>query len=561
MRLIAALAFLGLVVAPAAPVAPPPVCFPQDMEKQDEPKKQDEPQEQELEIEIVVGKRPANPGGGFMQQDAKFELKQPLALEGVAAKDKAVASAVARGMEYLLNTQLADGTWKFDPKTQVREEVPKNERYFVPTASQTLNKCVTTALCCMALRAHEELAPERVRTAVEKGLPYVIENAPKHDARQYAVWTWSLSIEFLAAEYGRTKDAELKERILTSVRGTVEKLVNGQHAGNARVPAVLPKAVEKAQAKTDASRERGYFGVGPVPEEGGELPGILIGRVEPGQPAAKGGLKKGDRILEVNGVRITGVDHLYEAVAELAPGEAAKVKVLRGAKPAAKRAGSNREDGGWGYYGWMEAATNCSSTALLALEKARTVGVEVPQQCLDRGYAYLAATKMIREGTDEVGFRYTMQDRSDGLDVRASVARVAPCFYALHAGGHAKAAEVEQAVEVFARRRGELDKVLGYPGNHVGKSFFNSAYYFMWSHYYTARALAAVKDGAKRKKHGTTIQEALLKLQRESGTWTDHEAWGQLYGTAMCLMALGELKFVTPGAYRQPVGTLDRREY
>jgi hypothetical protein len=93
----------------------------------------------------------------------------------------------------------------------------------------------------------------------------------------------------------------------------------------------------------------------------------------------------------------------------------------------------------------------------------------------------------------------------------------------------------------------------------VYTSYFNSAYYFLWSHYHTARALSAVKDEAKRRRLGAPIQEALLKHQREAGTWTDHEAWGQLYGTAMALMALGELKFVSPAAYESEIPTLERK--
>ncbi len=557
MRLVALLSIAGFIVAPrvAADEAVPQCCL------QDEPKKQDESKEEEVELEITVGKRPA---AADMQQDSNFELKTPLSLEGVAARDRDVSTAVSRGMLYLLVSQQEDGTWKFEPKHQVREEVPKNERFFVPTATQTLNRTVTTALCCMALRAHEALAPESVRAAVEKALPYVIENAPKHESPQYAVWTWSLSIEFLIGELERTKDAELKEKISKAIGGAVDKLVKGQHGGQARVPSVLPKAVEKPAAKTEeVKKDRGYFGVTPVAEEGSELPGILISTVQRNGPASNAGLKNGDRILEINGVRITGIDHLYQRVAELPVGEPAKVKVLRGAKSAAgkRAAGMNQKDGGWGYYSWMEAATNCTATAVLALEHAKSAGFDVPETTLDRAHGYLLAARMIRDECDEVGFRYTMQDRADGLDVRASVARVAPCFFALNAGGHAKVAEVEKAIEVFVRRRGELDKVLGYPGNHVGKSYFNSAYYFMWSHYYTSRALSAVRNDAKRKQWGASIQEALLKLQRETGTWTDHEAWGQLYGTAMCLMALGELKFVTPGAYAKPLTMLERREY
>lgn len=537
MRLAAA-ALMGLLAVPT-------FCFPQD-----EP----EARPEELDLEVVPVERPAS---ADLQQDRSFKLKEPLTLEGLAAKNDALRDAVAKGMKYLLEQQQEDGTWKFIPKEQVRPEVPKNQQYFVPTASQTLNRVVTTALACMALRAHQELAPDRIDAAVAKALPYVLENAPKHQARQYAVWTWSLSIEFLIGEHARAKADDQKEKILASIKGTVQKLIEGQHPGSSKAAAVLPPAVEKKEE--GPKKRKGFFGVTPTASpEGEDLPGILISGVQRNGPASKAGLKAGDRILEINGVRIQGLEHLYEAVADLPVGEPAKVKVLRGAPkqatPAARNA--NLRDGGWGYYSWMEAATNCTATALLALGRAQEIGIEIPEEVFDRGLGFLATTRMIREGTDEVGYRYTMRDAGDGLDVRATVARVTPCSYALYKGGLLDVTEVERSAEIFARRRGELDKVLGYPGNHVPNSFYNSAYYFMWSHYYTSRALEAVRDTRRRREIGTTIQEALLKLQHEDGTWTDHEAWGRLYGTSMCLVALGELKFLAPEAYTKPAETL-----
>lgn len=575
MRSIALLPLFALVFAPVATPAidDAPLCWlegpAQDEPKKEEPKKEEpkqdgekqEPKEETLELEITVGKRPAS-ADMPMQPDAKFKLKEPLELEGKAAESEALRSALEKGIKYILDTQLEDGTWKFEAKTQIREEVPKNERYFSMTAGDSMNKVVLTSLCCMALRSHEPLAPEKVREAVAKGLEYVIENSRKHEKKTYGVWTWSFSIEFLVSEYNRTKDAELKERIREAVAATVEKLLMNQRAGQVKAPPVLPAMKEAKEEKKEEKSEKGFFGITPNAQDDPEQPGVLVMQVQRNGPASKGGIKANDRILEINGVRITGAEHLYQAVAELVPGETAKVKVLRGAPKTPRRTGAAaREDGGWSYYTWSESAGNCTASAILALHAAKSIGVDIPAAAMDRSLGYLSAMKLLREGTEEVGFRYTMQDRAQALDVRATVARVPACTLALNRWGKAEQKELEAALDIFMRRRGELDKVLGYPGNHVPNSFFNSAYYYYWSHYYVARAIKLVPDARQRAKMATTIQEVLLKNQKD-GTWTDHEAWGRVYGTAMAMMTLGELRWAAEPAYAKPLPSLKvRAEY
>jgi len=564
LPLFASLAF----VVPQESSQTPLYCMPyQDGEKpkQDEPKpdekKQEEPKPEELLLEITVAKRPAS--ADVQQQDPNFKLKEPLSLANKLAEEEALRTALGKGLRYLLEQQQEDGTWKFDPKTQIREEVPKNERYFVPTANDSMNKVVLTSLCCMALRSHEELGPDRIRPAIAKGLEYVIENAPKHTKKTYGVWTWSFAIEFMTSEYKVTKDEALRTRIKESVAATVDRLLQNQRAGVSKPPAVLPKAVKKEPPKEgEQKKEKGYFGITPSPDGFPDVPGILVVTVLANGPASKGGVKKGDRILEINEVRITGIEHLYTMVAELPVNEVAKVKVLRNAPKVAGKApnATTKEDGGWSYYTWSESAGNCTATAINAILDAKEIGVDYPPEAFDRATAYMAAMRLRREGEADEGFRYTMVDAGDGLDVRATVGRIAACTLALQRAGKVDAKELEKTCEIFVRRRGELDKVLGYSGNHVYTSFFNSPYYYFWSHYYSARAIKSLKTEALRKKFGTPVQEALLKNQYEDGTWVDHQAWGRVYGTAMALKALGELRFVAPNAYKKTLPMLKKRE-
>lgn len=57
--------------------------------------------------------------------------------------------------------------------------------------------------------------------------------------------------------------------------------------------------------------------------------GALVGSVEKGGPAAKGGLESGDIILGVNGTEIGSANELPAIIANMAPGETAKLKIWR----------------------------------------------------------------------------------------------------------------------------------------------------------------------------------------------------------------------------------------
>lgn len=540
---------------------------------QDEPAKPEEPKEETVEVEVKVGKRPTN-----VYNMPGFKVKDPLVLEGKAAEIERVRTALAKALKYILDRQGADGAWAFDPRSQLRPEVPRNELGFVRTAGDSMNKIVLTSLACMALRSHEELAPDRIKAAVEKGLQFVIDNAPKHAKAQYGVWTWSFSIEFLAGEYRRSKDESLKARIKDSIKSTADRLLQNQHKGLSELPKLPPKAAKgtgrddsteaASRDKKDRKSNGGYFGVTPSENDDPGKEGALIQGVEPRGPAGTAGLKGGDRIIEIDGVKIESVNQLYDLIDGLVPDQKVKVKVLRQAgaadQPAPRRQGQRQpaargripEDGGWSYY-QMGAMSFCTATAVMALLEAQSIGIDIPQDAIDRGIRFVQASKLRKEGAEEDAFAYSGRARGGPVaDVRASIGRVAVCTLAEFQTGKAKIEDLQDALDTFVRRRGELDRVRGYPGNHFVRSFQNAAYYFLYGHYNSAHALHFLKDEATKVRFGAFVQEALLKIQYEQGTWTDHEAWGQVYGTAMAVMALGELKFVTPEAYKKPIDSL-----
>jgi serine protease Do len=106
------------------------------------------------------------------------------------------------------------------------------------------------------------------------------------------------------------------------------------------IPAASAKPIIDTMIK-GGKVQRGYLGIGrqPVDEDiAGTLGlpkdrGELVNRVEPGGPGEKAGLKQGDVIVAVNGQEVTPEQTLPYLVANVAPGGAAKLNVIRDGKP------------------------------------------------------------------------------------------------------------------------------------------------------------------------------------------------------------------------------------
>jgi serine protease Do len=73
--------------------------------------------------------------------------------------------------------------------------------------------------------------------------------------------------------------------------------------------------------------DRGWLGVGVADDDSGN--GVRVTAVEPGGPAAHGGLRDGDRILTVNGEAVSSALGLIRDVAEIHPGRVARLQLSR----------------------------------------------------------------------------------------------------------------------------------------------------------------------------------------------------------------------------------------
>ena len=90
-------------------------------------------------------------------------------------------------------------------------------------------------------------------------------------------------------------------------------------------------AAELAQLEAGETVEHAYLGVATATPTG-DTAGAEVGEVVQGSPAAKGGLKQGDVVTEIDGEAITDPEELVAAIAADQPGQTVTLKVERGSK-------------------------------------------------------------------------------------------------------------------------------------------------------------------------------------------------------------------------------------
>jgi serine protease Do len=91
---------------------------------------------------------------------------------------------------------------------------------------------------------------------------------------------------------------------------------------------LLASASGWAQEAKGERSERAYLGVAVGPAEGGER-GVLIQEVTSDSPAAKAGLKSGDRVVKMDDQDVQDVKKFLQAVASRKPGDKLTLRVLR----------------------------------------------------------------------------------------------------------------------------------------------------------------------------------------------------------------------------------------
>jgi serine protease Do len=117
-------------------------------------------------------------------------------------------------------------------------------------------------------------------------------------------------------------------------------ILGGESGGNVGIGFAIPVNMARnvmEQIEKTGKVTRGFLGVGPqeltpslahalkIPERSG----VLLSDVEASSPAAKGGLKAGDVVTQIDGTPVTDVNSFRLKIAQTAPGTAMHIKVLR----------------------------------------------------------------------------------------------------------------------------------------------------------------------------------------------------------------------------------------
>jgi hypothetical protein len=204
-------------------------------------------------------------------------------------------------------------------------------------------------------------------------------------------------------------------------------------------------------------------------------------------------------------------------------------------------------NGGWAYYanadaGWRpEWATSfTTAAAVIALADARAAGIRVPHLMAEKG---TRAVKQCKLPTGAFTYSVTpipSPGRLTWIDqVKGSLGRMQVCELALHrTGGGLPLEERRRALAQLQEHHKFLDVALRKPIPHEAY-YFNSAYFYLWAHYYGA-LLCETLPAEDQKIYWPMIQREVMKTQeKDGGMWDFYmSSHTKPYGTSFGIMAL-----------------------
>jgi hypothetical protein len=212
-------------------------------------------------------------------------------------------------------------------------------------------------------------------------------------------------------------------------------------------------------------------------------------------------------------------------------------------------------DGGWGYYDFraqtQRPATDSTSfvtaTVLLAFDRAKKIGVEIPSDLVKRGVASITRQQK-KDFSYDYGEYLKLRPMMPINRPAGSLGRSQACSLALRTWGATNITEqvFTDWLDRFISRNEWLSFARKRPIPH--ESYFMVAgYFFYYGHYYAELCTEQVAPEAGRKYRGQ-IAALLLPLQEKDGSWFDFPLYNyhQQYGTAFALMTLTRCRVPEP---------------
>ncbi len=208
-------------------------------------------------------------------------------------------------------------------------------------------------------------------------------------------------------------------------------------------------------------------------------------------------------------------------------------------------------EGGWGYYDFRYQTRRPSaaptsfttSTGILALLRAKAVGIEVPEKMLSDA---IASVQRLRN--PDFTYHYAYRGATLASPVRSinrpggSLGRSQCCNLALRRAGDKAVTDHVMNVwldRLFARN-GWLDIGRKRPIPHESH-FLVAGYFYYYGHFYAARSFDLLRK-KDRRRHQVQMGRLIVDLQEKDGSWWDYPFYDyhQPYGTAMAIMILKE---------------------
>lgn len=208
-------------------------------------------------------------------------------------------------------------------------------------------------------------------------------------------------------------------------------------------------------------------------------------------------------------------------------------------------------DGGWGYYdfrvGAKQPATDSTSfvtaTVLIALHKAREIGIEVPENIVKRGIDSINRQRK-KDHTYLYGEHMRYRPMVPINRPAGSLGRSQACNLALRVWGDKTITDsvMTNWLDRLVTRNEWLSFGRKRPVPH--ESWFQVAgYFFYYGHYYAALCVEEVgKEQAG--KYQDDLAAILIPLQEKHGSWWDFPLYNyhEQYGTAFALMSLARCR-------------------
>ncbi len=203
--------------------------------------------------------------------------------------------------------------------------------------------------------------------------------------------------------------------------------------------------------------------------------------------------------------------------------------------------------GGWGYYDFEahtqkpsdDSPTFMTGSALIALDEARDLGVEVPEKLVQRALATLRRQRN-PDGSYFYGEQLRYRPRSGINRPAGSLGRSQTCNAALRLWGDPIITDdvLREWLDRLIVRQGWLDIGRKRPIPH--EAWFQIAgYFYYYGHFYAGECIQLLPT-SDRPKYQEQLANLILATQEKNGSWWDFPMYSyhEPYGTAYALMTL-----------------------